>query len=377
MSLRSCLLRLVVVAGATIGVALVVAITTTRRRAVSVEEHGSGWHKNRLVGAENEKRNLQIVLSDDQPTAPFHGGDRAWSPREDREGPTKHSHHRHPHNDNHHHGHQDHESNDDDDDSGDDNNDDDDGDDKDNKDSDDESESSSQSSSGQEAAAIQSSVVTNLDGVNIGNTITIINIGGGLANSSGSGDSGSNGQPSNGFAVSDTDRSAITSAAVRAFCGSIGCNLSNVKDFLIFPMVASHTKTKKTRAKKRKQRASSRGKKRSPSWKKPALTSLLDLSPVDRSMLALGLKSKTLHDQAKVLAKGLKETKLKLAKVKHQNGELAATDRERLKLDKQLEKQLEVATVSGGHVMEEYMHLHMLMPMRMGCNVDTANWFRR
>ncbi|KAG2774721.1 hypothetical protein PC129_g1527 [Phytophthora cactorum] len=227
MSLRSCLLRLVVVAGATIGVALVVAITTTRRRAVSVEEHGSGWHKNRLVGAENEKRNLQIVLSDDQPTAPFHGGDRAWSPREDREGPTKHSHHRHPHNDNHHHGHQDHESNDDDDDSGDDNNDDDDGDDKDNKDSDDESESSSQSSSGQEAAAIQSSVVTNLDGVNIGNTITIINIGGGLANSSGSGDSGSNGQPSNGFAVSDTDRSAITSAAVRAFCGSIGCNLSN------------------------------------------------------------------------------------------------------------------------------------------------------
>ncbi|KAG6976964.1 hypothetical protein JG688_00000837 [Phytophthora aleatoria] len=271
----------------------------------------------------------------------------------------------------------DHESNDDDDDSGDDNNDDDDGDDKDNKDSDDESESSSQSSSGQEAAAIQSSVVTNLDGVNIGNTITIINIGGGLANSSGSGGSGSNGQPSNGFAVSDTDRSAITSAAVRAFCGSIGCNLSNVKDFLIFPMVASHTKTKKTRAKKRKQRASSRGKKRSPSWKKPALTSLLDLSPVDRSMLALGLKSKTLHDQAKVLAKGLKETKLKLAKVKQQNGELAATDRERLKLDKQLEKQLEVATVSGGHVMEEYKHLHMLMPMRMGCNVDTANWFRR
>ncbi|KAG3118042.1 hypothetical protein PI124_g4353 [Phytophthora idaei] len=138
-------------------------------------------------------------------------------------------------------------------------------------------------------------------------------------------------------------------------------------------MVASHTKTKKTRAKKRKQRASSRGKKRSPSWKKPALTSLLDLSPVDRSVLALGLKSKTLHDQAKVLAKGLKETKLKLAKVKQQNGELAATDRERLKLD----KQLEVATVSGGHVMEEYMHLHMLMPMRMGCNVHTANWFRR
>ncbi|KAF4037165.1 hypothetical protein GN244_ATG10772 [Phytophthora infestans] len=184
-----------------------------RRRVVSVQKHSS-WcrtdNKLRLVGVgylENE-RILQDARSEESLAAPFHDENRAWSPRED------------------HLDHHNQESNDDDDDSGDNPNN---NDDNDEEDSEDDSESSSQSGSSQEAATIQSSIVTNLDGVNIGNTITIINIG---ANASEPGDGGDepNGQSSNGLAFNDTDRSAITSAAVRAFCNSIGCNLSNVSE---------------------------------------------------------------------------------------------------------------------------------------------------
>ncbi|KAL4108892.1 hypothetical protein PRIC1_000601 [Phytophthora ramorum] len=159
----------------------------------------------------------------------------AWSPpRDDRGGSTEHSYgykHSHVH---HNRGH---ERNTDDDDSKDENDDDDSEDDDDSKDKNDEhdkdssdsseSQSGSGSSSGNEteSAAIQSSVVTNLDGVNIGNTITIINIGtgsGGHQSSSASANNDLNGNSS--FAVSAAGRSAVTSAAIRAFCDSIGCS---------------------------------------------------------------------------------------------------------------------------------------------------------
>ncbi|KAE8889775.1 hypothetical protein PF005_g275 [Phytophthora fragariae] len=122
-----------------------------------------------------------------------------------------------------HHEHKD--DNDDDDDSKDDKNDD-------NDDDEDNSHSGSSSQSGTnatESAAIQSSVVTNLDGINIGNTITIINIG------TGTGSQGEEaaaadrpttcgmGGHNESIAVSDSAHSDITSAAVRA---SIGCGRS-------------------------------------------------------------------------------------------------------------------------------------------------------
>ncbi|EGZ20326.1 hypothetical protein PHYSODRAFT_298502 [Phytophthora sojae] len=140
---------------------------------------------------------------------------RGWSPHRDEWG-----HHEH-HGDHEHHD----EDNDDDEDSKDDNDDD--------EDDSDSSQSSSASNSKAESAAIQSSVVTNLDGINIGNTITIINIGtGSQGNSSGSADdygyAWNEKTPSDddSLPVSDSDRSAITSAAVRAFCESIDCSRS-------------------------------------------------------------------------------------------------------------------------------------------------------
>ncbi|ETL97669.1 hypothetical protein F442_05464 [Phytophthora nicotianae P10297] len=238
LTLRSCLLRLVVVVGATTGAILVaIAITTTRKGGVLVQEPASYWRtddKHRLVGTgwlQNEERSLQDGHADNQPTAPFHGENRAWGSHEDREERS-----------NGRHSDDDDDSDDHNNDGNEDNNDDDDDDEdnsRDNNDSEDDSESRSQSGKDQEAAAVQSSVVTTLDGVNIGNSITIINIGGSLANASEPGDGDDdepNGQPSNGFALNDTDRSAITSAAVRAFCNSINCNLSNVTDTTANPL---------------------------------------------------------------------------------------------------------------------------------------------
>ncbi|POM68606.1 Cryptochrome, partial [Phytophthora palmivora] len=81
-----------------------------------------------------------------------------------------------------------------------------------------------------ESASIQSGILTNMDGVNIGNTITIININSGNQSSgSGSADDpyySPNGRTPNNYGISDNDRSAITSAAVRAFCTSLRCNPS-------------------------------------------------------------------------------------------------------------------------------------------------------
>ncbi|KAE9023065.1 hypothetical protein PR003_g750 [Phytophthora rubi] len=184
-------------------------------------------------------RNLQgarYATTDGPSGTRFYEEDESWSPRDEW---GEHLHHHHDHNDHEHsdHDHKEHEhhehkdDNDDDDDSKDDKNDD-------NDDDEDNSHSGSSSQSGTnatESAAIQSSVVTNLDGINIGNTITIINIGtgtgsqGGGSSSSGSTDYVWNGGPpshNESIAVSDSARSDITSAAVRAFCESIGCGRS-------------------------------------------------------------------------------------------------------------------------------------------------------
>ncbi|KAG1699150.1 hypothetical protein DVH05_014067 [Phytophthora capsici] len=91
-------------------------------------------------------------------------------------------------------------------------------------DDDDDSDSGSQSSSGREAA-VQSSVISNMDGVNIGNTITIINIGNGSEpNASEPDDDFPRVVTSGSFSITEKGRSAVTSAAVRAFCDSMGCN---------------------------------------------------------------------------------------------------------------------------------------------------------
>ncbi|KAG7393019.1 hypothetical protein PHYPSEUDO_013507 [Phytophthora pseudosyringae] len=214
-TLRRYLLRLVVVAGAAVGVALLTIIVSRPR--TSAQERVLCWptrDRNRGCSG-NVKRNLQNELSNSQPGVPFHGENHVGPPQE---------HH-------HEYKHRDHDRENDDDDA--DSEDDDDG----KNDDDDNSESSSQSgsssssssSSGRESAAIQSSVVTNLDGVNIGNTITIINIGtGSQPNASGSADNAPNGNASGNLAVDGAGRSAITSAAVRAFCDSMNCsNFSN------------------------------------------------------------------------------------------------------------------------------------------------------
>ncbi|CAI5732484.1 unnamed protein product [Hyaloperonospora brassicae] len=72
---------------------------------------------------------------------------------------------------------------------------------------------------------IQSSVVTNLGGINIGNTITIINIGTGWPQAGESEPAGKT-PIMNTPTLNDTGRSAITSAAARAFCDSVGCTPS-------------------------------------------------------------------------------------------------------------------------------------------------------
>ncbi|KAK1931664.1 hypothetical protein P3T76_012993 [Phytophthora citrophthora] len=94
---------------------------------------------------------------------------------------------------------------------------------EDENDDDDDSESSSRSGSGREAA-VQSSVISNMDGVNIGNSITIINVGAGSAASASQPGDFPKVKTSGSFSITEKKRSAVTSAAVRAFCDSFGCN---------------------------------------------------------------------------------------------------------------------------------------------------------
>ncbi|GMF53238.1 unnamed protein product [Phytophthora fragariaefolia] len=199
---RCCLLRLLVIAGTTLGVALVVlAVVRARSRSHRVLSELDGRERN----LQDARYAMPVGLSE----ARFRGeGHHEWSSDDRRKHEKSHDHHHH-----HHHN--------DDDDSKDEGSDDDGGD------------GSSKAGSGgnneTDSAAIQSSVVTNMDGVNIGNTITIINIGiGSQGSSSGSAGNLWSGKVSGDHnAVSDGGRSAVTAAAVRAFCDSFGCSPSN------------------------------------------------------------------------------------------------------------------------------------------------------
>ncbi|KAL3661045.1 hypothetical protein V7S43_014061 [Phytophthora oleae] len=201
-TLRNCVFRLVIVAGVAIGATLViVTIVRSSPRALLVPGHVCWLPRLSSVWCSGPvKRNLQGI---DQPPA-FHEDNQGWPRREYRRDSYEHQHYLHR------------LQEDDNDDSEDENDDD-----------DDDSESRSQSgsdSSGREAA-VQSSVISNMDGVNIGNTITIINIGtGSEASASEPGDNIPKVNTSGSFSISENGRSAITSAAVRAFCDSMGCN---------------------------------------------------------------------------------------------------------------------------------------------------------
>ncbi|GMF10305.1 unnamed protein product [Phytophthora lilii] len=205
------------------------------RSAVTTERPALCWPSGRMNDAdvtcnESKKRGLQMAhydMLEGRPGSRFRDEDRAWPPhraRSDRNHEKPHSHDHHRHED------KDHNTNDDDgdDDDGDkdDENDDDGDDDSDKKD---DSESHSSSASGNPESGITSSVLANFGGVNIGNTITIINFGAGSqASQSGSPDNWPTKALQNlsSPTVSKADRSAITAAAVQAFCDSNGCSTS-------------------------------------------------------------------------------------------------------------------------------------------------------
>ncbi|UIZ27234.1 hypothetical protein KXD40_005916 [Peronospora effusa] len=227
-------LRFMVVAGTTYTVMLVAKAATH----VSGGRSGDGNGMNCCVEkeTENEKRSLRDAhyeMFRDQTEASLHG-DHEWHPLQDRRGPTDHSHesmHMHNRHSYNRYGHnryghnnaygykndkndyyrKDNDSDDKKDDKKDDKNDDDD-------DDDDDDDSEHKSSSDQK---MQSS---DLDSINLGNTITIVNIG---TVSQEPGIVGpSDIEPiGNVLAPGDTGRVALTAAA-RAFCGSVGCNSS-------------------------------------------------------------------------------------------------------------------------------------------------------
>ncbi|CAH0480699.1 unnamed protein product [Peronospora belbahrii] len=197
-----------------------------------------------------DKRSLRgryYGMFGDQTGSHLQERDHRWHPLQDLVGSidhaqeSMHTHNRHGHRQDH-----DHESDDEydfgdnnnDDDDNDDDDDDDDDDDKDDgnekdadeKDHDDDAKDdikdsndrSNQSASDQNA---QSSVLTKLDGINIGNTITIVNIGTAVqqAGNNGSRDNELN---DNTLALNDSGGASVIFAGAQAFCGSIGCNSS-------------------------------------------------------------------------------------------------------------------------------------------------------
>ena len=217
---QSGVLRFIVVVGTTYTLTLVAKAVAH----ANAGRFGDGNDMNCCVekDTENEKRSLQDAHYEMFTEAPLHE-DHGWHPHQDRTSPTDHSpesthmHYRHSYNNAY-----DHKNDDSDYDSRDKNSDDE----KDDEDKDDGKNDSKRNSRGSSSSDqnFQSSVLTDLDGINIGNTITIVNIGTASPQpgNNGPSDSKSNG---NVLAPGDAGSVALTSAA-RAFCDSVGCNSS-------------------------------------------------------------------------------------------------------------------------------------------------------
>jgi hypothetical protein len=220
------LLRLVLVVGATIGVALAVLKALGARG----QRFYTDVHR-REASCENRECLRALwegyAMPERLPASPIREDHEVRAPFRSSEGPVHGMEHlRHQHR--HHHREQDKESDDESEE------DDDSEDDDDDNDSSESGSQSDQSDSGSRSGGIQSSAITRLGGVNIGNTITIINVGSGGALPSGSqqGSGLGGGVPSNANAAQPAGdgagRAAISAAAVRAFCGATGCSPSQI-----------------------------------------------------------------------------------------------------------------------------------------------------